>query len=103
MPTKSVNKEISSRSMTVARYHEVTLGLTHSQLILPIPLHITPAFDIDDGKYISIKFIFWRSINCSKYSGSGISVKTQGYIFFYIIRIVYGAAASEIDFSVLVP
>lgn len=35
--------------MTVARYHEVTLGLTHSQLILPIPLHITPAFEVDEG------------------------------------------------------
>lgn len=36
--------------MTVARYHEVTLGLTHSELILPIPLHITPAFEIEEGK-----------------------------------------------------
>ncbi|CAF4868606.1 unnamed protein product [Pieris macdunnoughi] len=47
-PSKSMNKETSSRSMTVARYHEVTLGLTHSQLILPIPLHITPAFDTEE-------------------------------------------------------
>ncbi|XP_004923335.1 RAB6A-GEF complex partner protein 2 [Bombyx mori] len=47
-PPKNVNKETSSRSMTVARYHEVTLGLTQSQLILPIPLHITPAFEVDD-------------------------------------------------------
>ncbi|XP_032521344.2 RAB6A-GEF complex partner protein 2 [Danaus plexippus] len=47
-PSKNVNKESCSRSMTVARYHEVTLGLTHSQLILPIPLHITPAFEIDE-------------------------------------------------------
>ncbi|XP_046971747.1 RAB6A-GEF complex partner protein 2 [Vanessa cardui] len=47
-PTKNVNKENSSRSMTVARCHEVTLGLTHSQLILPIPLHITPAFEGDE-------------------------------------------------------
>ncbi|XP_047994703.1 RAB6A-GEF complex partner protein 2 [Leguminivora glycinivorella] len=42
------NKDTSSRSMTVARYHEVTLGLTHSELILPIPLHITPAFEVDE-------------------------------------------------------
>lgn len=48
-PSKNVNKDTSSRSMTVARYHEVTLGLTQSQLILPIPLHITPAFEVDDG------------------------------------------------------
>ncbi|CAG4954250.1 unnamed protein product [Parnassius apollo] len=47
-PTKNVNKESSSRSMTVARFHEVTLGLTHSELILPIPLHITPAFDVNE-------------------------------------------------------
>ncbi|XP_045537844.1 RAB6A-GEF complex partner protein 2 [Papilio machaon] len=47
-PAKNVNKESSSRSMTVARYHEVTLGLTHSELILPIPLHITPAFDVNE-------------------------------------------------------
>ncbi|CAK1550469.1 unnamed protein product [Leptosia nina] len=47
-PTKNINKESSSRLMTVARFHEVTLGLTHSQLILPIPLHITPAFDTDE-------------------------------------------------------
>ncbi|CAH0400564.1 unnamed protein product [Chilo suppressalis] len=47
-PSKNANKDTSSRSMTVARYHEVTLGLTHSQLILPIPLHITPAFDVED-------------------------------------------------------
>ncbi|KAI8424931.1 hypothetical protein MSG28_006843 [Choristoneura fumiferana] len=50
----SVNKDTSSRSMTVARYHEVTLGLTHSELILPIPLHITPAFEVDE---VSLK---WR-------------------------------------------
>ncbi|XP_068618974.1 RAB6A-GEF complex partner protein 2 [Battus philenor] len=48
-PAKNVIKQDScSRSMTVARYHEVTLGLTHSELILPIPLHITPAFDVND-------------------------------------------------------
>ncbi|CAK1583759.1 unnamed protein product [Parnassius mnemosyne] len=47
-PAKNVNKESSSRSMTVARFHEVTLGLTHSELILPIPLHITPAFDVNE-------------------------------------------------------
>ncbi|CAG4957443.1 unnamed protein product [Colias eurytheme] len=47
-PTNNTTKDTSSRSMTVARYHEVTLGLTHSQLILPIPLHITPAFDTEE-------------------------------------------------------
>ena len=57
-PTKNVNKENSSRSMTVARYHEVTVGLTHSQLILPIPLHITPAFDGDEGSLLISKLIY---------------------------------------------
>ncbi|KAJ2953398.1 hypothetical protein O0L34_g988 [Tuta absoluta] len=42
------DKDSGSRSMTVARFHEVTVGLTHSQLILPIPLHITPAFECDE-------------------------------------------------------
>lgn len=50
----AVNKDTSSRTMTVARYHEVTVGLTHSQLILPIPLHITPAFESEDGKDLLI-------------------------------------------------
>lgn len=48
-PSKIAKQDTCSRSMTVARYHEVTLGLTHSQLILPIPLHITPAFEVDEG------------------------------------------------------
>ncbi|XP_050674999.1 RAB6A-GEF complex partner protein 2 [Leptidea sinapis] len=48
IPTKTNNIDTSSRSMTVARYHEVTLGLSHSELILPIPLHITPAFDTEE-------------------------------------------------------
>lgn len=29
------------------RHHEVCLGLKHSQLVLPIPLHVTPAFTTD--------------------------------------------------------
>lgn len=45
------SKDTSSRSMTVARYHEVTVGLTHSQLILAIPLHITPAFEAEQGNF----------------------------------------------------
>lgn len=34
------------------KYHEMCLSLKHSQLILPIPLHITPAFSTDMGKII---------------------------------------------------
>lgn len=51
-PSKTAKQDTCSRSMTVARYHEVTLGLTHSQLILPIPLHITPAFEVDEGNKV---------------------------------------------------
>ncbi|XP_077299870.1 RAB6A-GEF complex partner protein 2 [Arctopsyche grandis] len=35
------------KPITFARHHEVTIGLSRSQLILPIPLHITPAFETD--------------------------------------------------------
>lgn len=39
------NKKIKqSRIVTYNKHHEVCLGLKHSQLILPIPLHVTPAF-----------------------------------------------------------
>ncbi|XP_044728554.1 RAB6A-GEF complex partner protein 2 [Chrysoperla carnea] len=40
------NKEPSKRSriITFNKHHEVCLGLKHSQLILPVPLHVTPAF-----------------------------------------------------------
>ncbi|XP_013183680.2 RAB6A-GEF complex partner protein 2 [Amyelois transitella] len=53
-PSKTANKETLSRSMTVARYHEFTLGLSQAQLILSIPLHITPAFE---GDQVSLR---WR-------------------------------------------
>ncbi|GLV43330.1 uncharacterized protein CBL_03873 [Carabus blaptoides fortunei] len=39
------NKPVKqSRVVTYNKHHEVCLGLKHSQLILPIPLHVTPAF-----------------------------------------------------------
>lgn len=39
-----------SRIVTYNKHHEVCLGLKHSQLILPIPLHVTPAFNTPLGK-----------------------------------------------------
>lgn len=39
------NKTVKqSRIITCNKHHEVCLGLKHSQLVLPIPLHLTPAF-----------------------------------------------------------
>lgn len=32
------------RIITYSKHHEVCLGLQYTQLILPIPLHVTPAF-----------------------------------------------------------
>lgn len=42
------------KPITFARHHEVTIGLSRSQLILPIPLHITPAFETDLGMCIVV-------------------------------------------------
>lgn len=34
----------TTRIVTYSKHHEVCLGLKYTQLILPIPLHVTPAF-----------------------------------------------------------
>ncbi|KAG5891424.1 hypothetical protein JTB14_031490 [Gonioctena quinquepunctata] len=51
-----VNNENSKqvRVITFSNHHEVCLGYNYTQLILPIPLHITPAFTT---KLVSLK---WR-------------------------------------------
>lgn len=39
------NKTVKqSRIVTYNKHHEVCIGLKHSQLVLPIPLHLTPEF-----------------------------------------------------------
>lgn len=38
------NKQNLTRIVTYSKHHEVCLGLKYTQLILPIPLHVTPAF-----------------------------------------------------------
>lgn len=38
------------RLITFSKQHEVCLGLKQTQLILPIPLHVTPAFSTKLGK-----------------------------------------------------
>ncbi|XP_018573553.1 RAB6A-GEF complex partner protein 2 [Anoplophora glabripennis] len=42
------------RIITFSKHHEVCLGYKYTQLILPIPLHVTPAFNT---KLVSLK---WR-------------------------------------------
>ena len=37
----------SSSVMSYTKYHEMCISLKYSQLILPIPLHITPGFSTD--------------------------------------------------------
>lgn len=74
-PSKNSNKDTSSRSMTVARYHEVTLGLTHSQLILPIPLHITPAFEVDEGNYTKYFITLFTPINYINFTPTFLQCK----------------------------
>ena len=51
-----VNKEKSKqvRITTFSKHHEVCLGYKYMQLILPIPLHVTPAFNTHLGNYSSI-------------------------------------------------
>lgn len=48
------NKQI--RLMTFSKHHEVCLGYKFTQLVLPIPLHITPTFTTPLGNF------FWRLI-----------------------------------------
>lgn len=38
-----------TRIITYSKHHEVCLGYKYTQLILPIPLHVTPAFATDLG------------------------------------------------------
>lgn len=38
-----------ARLLTLSKQHEVCIGLRHTQLILPIPLHVTPEFSTDLG------------------------------------------------------
>lgn len=50
-----------ARIVTFSKHHEVCLGYKYTQLILPIPLYVTPAFDTKLGK----QDYHWKV--CSKY------------------------------------
>lgn len=41
---KGKEPSTKSRIITYNKHHEVCLGFKHSELILPVPLHVTPAF-----------------------------------------------------------
>lgn len=51
-PNNENSKQV--RIITFSKHHEVCLGYKYTQLILPIPLHVTPAFATD---LVSLK---WR-------------------------------------------
>lgn len=52
-PENTTNVKI----MNSSKYHEVCLGILQTQMILPIPLHVTPTFATNAGKckYASLK------------------------------------------------
>lgn len=39
-------------SFTVSKHHEVCVGLLQTQMILPVPLHVTPTFSTALGKLL---------------------------------------------------
>lgn len=45
--SKDVGKEISGKITHFAKHHEICIGLLQTQMILPIPLHVTPSFVTD--------------------------------------------------------
>lgn len=42
--------EVSGKIMNFTKHHEVCVGLLQSQMILPVPLHVTPSFSTSLGK-----------------------------------------------------
>lgn len=52
----SKEKSKQTRIITFSKHHEVCLGYKYTQLILPIPLHVTPAFSTPLGKHLICLF-----------------------------------------------
>lgn len=46
----STNSEVNGKIMNFTKHHEVCVGLMQSQMILPVPLHVTPSFTTSLGK-----------------------------------------------------
>lgn len=52
-PTNSVTQsETIGKIMNFTKHHEMCVGLLQTQMILPIPLHVTPSFSTDLGKIL---------------------------------------------------
>lgn len=54
-------KEIANQSLS--KYHEVCYNLKYSQLILPIPMHVTPAFNTNIGIFYPSFYVHLVQIN----------------------------------------
>ncbi len=48
--------EVNGKIMNFTKHHEVCVGLLQSQMILPVPLHVTPSFSTSLGKLKSFCF-----------------------------------------------
>lgn len=66
-PTTSSGNQSSpadsvGRIMGFTKHHEVCVGLLQTQMILPVPLHVTPSFSTPLGKLydINLAVLFWN-------------------------------------------
>lgn len=50
------NAAINGKIMNFTKHHEVCLGLLQTQMILPVPLHVTPTFTTSAGNFYRIIF-----------------------------------------------
>lgn len=48
-PTAADNAALNGKIMNFTKHHEVCLGLLQTQMILPVPLHVTPTFATNAG------------------------------------------------------
>lgn len=48
--TQQQTTDISGKIMNFTKHHEVCVGLLQSQMILPVPLHVTPSFSTPLGR-----------------------------------------------------
>lgn len=54
----SENASGTGKIMNFTKHHEVCLGLLQTQMILPVPLHVTPTFSTSLGKFHLILIVF---------------------------------------------
>lgn len=53
----------TGKIMNFTKHHEVCLGLLQTQVILPVPFHVTPTFSTSAGKILKHRYIFFWSFN----------------------------------------